>query len=115
MGMPGLAELLVLLLIVLLYLFGSYVMYKIGLKLKVKAGYGAYLIPIYPLYLLAKGANINPWIIIGLIIPYINIIFGVYYWGKIAERLNRSFWLYGLGILLLGLPIFILAFSDKKA
>ena len=112
MGMPGLIELLVFL---LFYLFGSYVMYKIGLKLNVKAGYGAYLVPIYPLYLLAKGANINPWIIVGLIIPYVGIIFGVYYWGKIAERLNRSFWLYGLGVLLLGIPILILAFSNKKA
>ncbi len=99
---------------ILIYLFNSYIQYRIGLKLGIKKGFGVYLIPLYPYCLYFKALGDSCANILLLLIPGINIIAFVILFGKIAEKLGRNFWLYGLGIMAFGLPILILAFTDKK-
>lgn len=44
----------------------------------------------------------------------IFIILGIKLWGDIAKTLGKNFWLYGIFITFLVLPVFILAFDDSK-
>jgi len=50
----------------------------------------------------------------GGISSLILIILGIKLWGDIAKTLGKNFWLYGISITFLILPIFILAFENSK-
>jgi type IV pilus assembly protein PilM len=53
------------------------------------------------------------WNCIGFFIPIVHIYCWIKIWGSIAERLGKSYWLYGITILFFGVPVFILAFDDS--
>lgn len=80
-----------------------------------KAGYpgiGA-IIPIYNIYVEVKMAGYSGLSMLLLLIPLVNVIFGIMIVFKIAERFGKS-GLFAVGMILLA-PIFwgILAFDDS--
>ncbi len=108
------------------YLFICFVSFKIGEKFAIGSLF-EYCIPIYNGVLLCKCADISGWNVLWLLLPgiffkgqlqlvatLITIIFSVVLWGRIAERMGRSFWQYGLGSALLGIPVLVLAFGSAR-
>jgi hypothetical protein len=95
------------------YVFGAYVLYRIGAKFGV-GSFGEYCIPVYNHVLLCRCAEISPWRLLWLLVPLANIGFIVYLWGTLAKKLGHDFWLFGLGMLLVGIPALFLAFDDSK-
>ena len=106
------------------YLFGCFVLFKICEKF----GVGSLLeccIPIYNMVLLCRCADISGWNVLWYILPgafskgdlqyvgaFITIAITAVIWGRIAKRMGRSFWQYGLGsAFLLGIPALVLAFG----
>ena len=60
---------------ILLWMVGTYILYKIGLKLGVKKSYPWYLIPIYNVWLIAKRNNFEKsFFSLFILIPIINIV-----------------------------------------
>jgi type IV pilus assembly protein PilM len=98
--------------VVAVWLFISYSLYRIGKKFQVGSFWG-YCIPVYNIYLLCKCADVSPWNIVGIFIPILNIYCCINIWGSIAERLGKNYWLFGITILFLGIPVFILAFDNS--
>jgi type IV pilus assembly protein PilM len=95
-----------------IWFFISYTLYRIGKKFQIGSFWG-YCIPIYDIYLICKCADVPLWNIVGLFIPILNIYCCVNIWGSIAERLGKSYWLYGIATLLFGIPVLILAFDGS--
>lgn len=95
------------------YLFICFVLFRIGRKFGI-GSFRKFCIPIYNGVLICRCGGISGWWLLGIIFPVIGIIFTIYLWGSVARRLGKNFWIYGLGILLLGLPVFILAFDGSK-
>lgn len=96
-----------------LYLVICYVMAKIGAKFQI-GSMGQYFIPLYGQVLICRCARVSPWWIIGMLIPYVNIAVNVYVNGSLAKQLGKSFWMNGLGSLILGIPLFIMAFDKSQ-
>ena len=118
----------------------TYVLYRIGRKFQIGT-FWSFLVPVYNLFLLCDCAQISRWFSVGIFFPalvllliiplgiffFFSLIFlfklstpivvfatNTYLWGRIAERLGKNFWLWGLGVpLLCGLPILVLAFDDS--
>ena len=59
---------------------------------------GWFFIPIYNIYLFLEVTGMSKKWLIGLFIPYINIIVYGVLWGKIANKLGRNPWLFGITI-----------------
>jgi type IV pilus assembly protein PilM len=95
-----------------IWFFISYTLYRIGKKFQIGSFWG-YCIPVYNIYLICKCADVPLWNIVGLFIPILNIYCCVNIWGSIAERLGKSYWLYGITTLLFGIPVLILAFDGS--
>lgn len=109
------------------YLFFCFVQFKICEKFGVGSLFEC-CIPIYNLVLLCRCADISGWNVLWYILPsvflkgdlqYVGVIITlaitVVVWGRIAKRMGRSFWQYGLGsVFLLGIPILILAFGPAR-
>lgn len=95
------------------YVFGAYVLYRIGSKFGV-GSFGDYCIPVYNYVLLCRCAGISPWLLLWLLVPLANVGFVVYLWGTLAKKLGHDFWLYGLCMLLAAIPALILAFDGSK-
>jgi hypothetical protein len=120
-----------------IYIFAAYVFSRLGEKFLV-GSFIRFLIPFYNIMLLCDCAKISRWFTIAIAAPgfvsaalnivsfyAFNEIFGsgaalvgfaanVYLWGRIAERLGKNFWLWGIGTpVLLGLPIMVLAFDSS--
>lgn len=96
-----------------LYFVICYVMAKIGKKFKI-GSMGQYFIPLYGQVLICRCARVSPWWILGMLIPYVNIAVNVYVNGSLAKLLGKSFWLNGLGSLILGIPLLIMAFDKSR-
>ena len=118
----------------------TYVLYRIGRKFQVGT-FWSFLVPIYNLFLLCDCAQISRWFSVGIFFPALVLLLiiplgiffmgpliflfklstpivvfatNTYLWGRIAERLGKNFWLWGLGVpLLCFLPILVLAFDDS--
>lgn len=118
----------------------TYVLYRIGRKFQIGT-FWSFLVPIYNLFLLCDCAQISRWFSVGIFFPALVLLLiiplgiffmgpliflfklstpivvfatNTYLWGRIAERLGKNFWLWGLGVpLLCGLPILVLAFDDS--
>lgn len=95
------------------WLLSGYVLYRIGSKFGI-GSFWDFCIPIYNSILICRCAGISPWNLLWFLVPIANIVFPVFLWGKVAERLGHNFWAYGLGIYLFAIPIFILAFDESK-
>lgn len=88
-------------------------MFKIGKKFNI-GSFTHFLIPIYNLYLLTQCAGLPATYLLLNLIPFVGpIIFATMVYGNIAVRLQKDYWLYGLGSALIGIPVFILAFDQS--
>lgn len=96
----------------LVYWLSVYIMYRIGQKFRVGSMPG-FSIPFYNSVLLCRCADISGWAVILMFVPYIGVVFPIWLYGAIAQRLGKNFWLYGLGSLIV-IPVLILAFDDSK-
>ena len=118
----------------------TYVLSRIGRKFGVGT-FWSFLIPIYNIFLLCDCAQISRWFSIGIFFPALVLLItttlgfllmgplifhfnlsiplvifatNMYLWGRIAERLGKNFWIWGLCVpLFCGLPILVLAFDDS--
>jgi len=97
---------------IVVYLFGSYVLYRIGSKFGI-GSFWHYLIPFYNMVLMCRCGNVSAWNVLGLMVFPINIYSTINIWGSIAERLGKSYWFYGITTLVIGIPILILAFDSS--
>jgi type IV pilus assembly protein PilM len=95
-----------------IWFFISYALYRIGRKFQIGSFWG-YCIPVYNIYLICRCADVPLWNIVGLFVPILNIYCCINIWGSIAERLGKSYWIYGITILLFCIPVFILAFDGS--
>ena len=106
------------------YMFTCFVLFKICEKFGVGSLFEC-CIPIYNMVLLCRCADISGWNVLWYILPgaflqgnlkfivaFISIAITVVIWGRIAERMGRSFWQYGFGsAFLFGIPVLVLAFG----
>lgn len=114
-----------------LYLLIGYVLSRIGRKFGI-GSFGTYCVPVYNVVLLCRCGGISGWVAIGiftfglagsllevalplhLIATGFPIGLSIYLWGSIAQRLDKSFWLWGIGCGVLGIPILFLAFDSSR-
>lgn len=119
------------------YLFAAYVMFRVGEKFRV-GRYRDYLVPVWNLALLCDCGGVTRLVAAGLALPaplfwiicaagapslefYAGRAFAalfifcwVYLWGSVAERLGKSFWLWGAACLVFGgVPVLFLAFDGS--
>lgn len=122
-----------------LYLLSAYVLWRIGRKCRVGT-FWTYCIPFYNFGLMCRWIGVSSWASAWFAIPLLagagshffsqeNIAamlfitgvlalflgFWVYFWGNVALRLGKSFWLYGITSLLFGISILFLAFDESAA
>jgi hypothetical protein len=95
-----------LLLYLALYVFQSYCIYRMAVKLNVPAPWMAW-VPILNLYTMVKTAGLEGWTVILFLIPLVNIIFVVVLLFKIPPRLGKDA-VWGLGLLVPVLNLFLL-------
>lgn len=115
---------------VAMYVLFSYIFAKIGEKFGVGTT-PQYFVPIYNIVLLCDCAGVERWIAAVVVLPvifgYLEIVFfsrivaiaafaaSVYLWGKLAERLGKNFWLWGvITPILWGFPAAVLAFDSSR-
>ena len=96
---------------VAIWFFVSYTLYRIGKKFQIGSFWG-YCVPFYNMYPIYKCAEVPLWNFVGLFIPILNIYCCINIWGSIAKRLGKSYWLYGI-VMLIFFPAFILAFDSS--
>lgn len=119
------------------YLFAAYVMFRVGEKFRV-GRFRDYLVPVWNLALLCDCGGVTRWTAAGLALPAplfwiicaagapslefyagralaaLFIFCCVYLWGSVAERLGKSFWLWGAACLVFGgVPVLFLAFDGS--
>ena len=119
------------------YLFAAYVMFRVGEKFRV-GRYRDYLVPVRNLALLCDCGGVTRLVAAGLALPAplfwiicaagapslefyagralaaLFIFCWVYLWGSVAERLGKSFWLWGAACLVFGgVPVLFLAFDGS--
>ena len=118
----------------------TYVLYRIGRKFQIGT-FWSFLVPVYNLFLLCDCAQISRWFSVGIFFPALVLLLiiplgiffmgpliflfklstpivvfatNTYLWGRIAERLGKNFWLWGiLTFLFGGLPVLVLAFDGS--
>lgn len=113
------------------YIFFAYVFASIGKKFGIGT-FPQFLVPVWNIVLLCDCAKIERWVAAGVVLP---LFFGlpgvgflrsvasitafaanVYLWGKLAERLGKNFWFWGIITPLLGwFPSLILAFDGSRS
>ncbi len=123
------------------YLLISFVSMRIARRLGDEGSPGRYWIPVYGLYLLAQrtqavlglilsfaggigflaclsGLSKEPvqrgFAIAAGVAVLVAVCGSVYFWGMVARKLGRSFWLYGLTCTFFGLPLLVLAFDKRR-
>ena len=119
------------------YLFAAYVMFHVGEKFRV-GRYRDYLVPVWNLALLCDCGGVTRLVAAGLALPAplfwiicaagapslefyagralaaLFVFCWVYLWGSVAERLGKSFWLWGAACLVFGgVPVLFLAFDGS--
>lgn len=112
-----------------MYVLYCFVMSRVGRKFGV-GSFPHFLVPVYNLVLLCDCARIGRWVAAVIILPValhllgvsyvgkivfiLTFVANVYLWGKIAERLGKNFWLWGiLTPLLWFFPVLVLAFDSS--
>lgn len=119
------------------YLFAAYVMFRVGEKFRV-GRFRDYLVPVWNLALLCDCGGVTRLVAAGLALPAplfwiicaagapslefyagralaaLFVFCWVYLWGSVAERLGKSFWLWGAACLVFGgVPVLFLAFDGS--
>ncbi len=125
------------------YLWAAYVWWRIGKKFGIGT-FGQYCIPVYNCVLACHWIGLSGWAALWFFLPWLvdfgiyaylltapqfaailifywfivvplSVVFLVYFWGSVARRLGKSFWLYGItSVLFLGIPILFLAFDETR-
>ena len=95
-----------------LWLVFSYILYRIGRKFEVGSFLG-YCVPVYNVVLLCRCGSISPWNVLGLAVPIVNIYFVIHIWGSIAQKLGKSYWIYGIVSLIFPVTVLIMAFDSS--
>jgi hypothetical protein len=88
------------------------VLWRLGRKFQ-EESFLAYCIPVYQWVLMCRCAQVSGWHAAALYVPIVNYGALIWIFGNIARRLGKSFWGYGLGVLLV-VPLLILAFGSDK-
>ncbi|MDR3560809.1 MAG: DUF5684 domain-containing protein, partial [Negativicutes bacterium] len=70
--------------------------------------------PVYHTILLCSCAKISAWWLLAVLVPGLNLAVIVYLYGSLAKRLGKNFWLYGIGGLVLGVNLFVMAFDSSQ-
>lgn len=109
------SDLFIILIVIALYIYSAYCLVEIARKTNTPNEWMAW-IPFLNLALMVKIARLPLWWIIGLIVPYVNIVVAAYIWWKIAEERRRPGW---WGILMIITPInlvliWFLAFKEAE-
>jgi type IV pilus assembly protein PilM len=94
------------------WLILSYIIYRIGRKFGV-GSFLTYCVPVYNVVLLCRCGNISPWNTLGLAVPIVSIYFVIHIWGSIAQRLGKSYWVYGILSLIFPVTVLIMAFDGS--
>ena len=105
--------LIFIILIVGVWVFSSYVLYRIGRKFEI-GSFLEYCIPFYNMVLLCRCGRISPWNVLGLILPIVSIYFIIHIWGSVAQGLGKNYWIYGIGSLFFCITAFIMAFDSSR-
>ena len=96
-----------------LYVFYGFCLMTIANKLGVRNSWLAF-VPIANAYLMCRMAGYAGWYLLLFLVPFVNVVFSVMLWWKIAEARERPGW-YGVLMLVpvanLVIPA-ILAFAD---
>jgi len=111
------------------YIFTAYAVSRLGKKFGV-GSFIEFLVPIYNIMLLCDCAGVTRWLTVPLILPrfwdypllssslWWNVLRALSFacmvllWGKIAERLGKNFWVWGIITpIFLSLPALVLAFD----
>ena len=102
--------------VVVIYIITSLSLYKIAQRTNTKDAFLAW-IPIANLYLLTQIALRPAWWIVLMLIPIVNIVFGILIWMDISKRMGKPDW-WGVIIGIVPVVDFIfmlmLAFGDYK-
>lgn len=98
------------------YLYSAYCLLQIAKKTNTENEWLAW-IPIANIYLMVKIAKVSMWWLLGMVIPYFNIIAIAYVWWKISEIRHRPGW---WGIMMLISPVnlvllYFLAFKEAES
>lgn len=71
----------------------------------------ASLIPIYNVIVMCRIGGVSPWLVLGCLIPFINIIFGFIVLHAVVKAFGKDF-IWTLGVIFLGIIVFpMLAFT----
>ncbi|NPE29367.1 hypothetical protein HNV12_15685 [Methanococcoides sp. SA1] len=98
---------------ILLYAYFSYSLQVIAAKTQIGNSWMAW-IPILNLILMCRIGNTSIIVLLGLLIPLLNLFIFAYIWGEIAFATNRSRW-YGLLTIVPGINVLLpgyLAFTN---
>lgn len=97
-----------------IYVFFSYVFYRVGAKFGV-GSFVEFFIPIWNLVLLLHCANMSGWHVLWYLVPVANMIITYVIWGHIAWRLGKNVPLYILLLIFLPpVPMILLAFDNSR-
>ena len=94
------------------YLIGCAILWRLGRKFNDES-FMAWCIPIYNYVLLCRCAGVSGWHAAAMFVPILNYGAMVWVFGNIARRMGKSFWGYGLGVIVV-IPLLILAFGNSK-
>lgn len=89
-----------------IYLFTSYCLYRIAVRLNVPAAWTAW-VPVVHLWTIVAAAGKPWWWLLLLFVPLVNIFIGIYLWLCITENLGHNKW---LGLLVIPLGVFFIAY-----
>ena len=120
------------------YIVTAFIFTKLGEKFGVGSFIG-FLVPVYNVMLLCDCAKISRWLSLCIVAPglvafvinaftfsafvpvlgdvssVVAMVSTMFLFGKIAERLGKNPWIWGIGtVLLMGLPIFFLALDGSR-
>jgi hypothetical protein len=94
--------------LVALYLFFAFCLYRLGQLLGDARAWWAW-IPVLQVFFMLKIAQLSYWWFIGLLIPFLNIAVGVYVWIRIAARRAKPWWV-GVLMVVPGVDLAVLAY-----
>ncbi|HMQ01503.1 MAG TPA: hypothetical protein PKD79_00305 [Candidatus Doudnabacteria bacterium] len=102
-------------LVVAFHLYVAYCLARIAKKTNTPNEWLAW-VPIINIVLMVQIARLPLWVILGLLVPFLNILVGVFVWWKISEERRRPGW---WGILMVISPInliviWLLAFKEAE-
>ncbi len=97
---------------IFLYFFESYVLFRLGRKFN-SGEYLDYCLPFYGWILLCRSIKLPVWYVILFFLPFTYPIICVIIFGRIADRLGKNYWVFGLGTAFFVFPIFIMAFDSS--